>query len=415
MFYLKDTRIGNTLAFVVSTVTMIAKASLSPSHNTRGSRSTEGAVSPSGRWINCRDFLCIGLAVFFIYDFVYSDYMSHYIPSSRENVDVAKSSGNGEDTRSIDLLNHNGTLMGGSNHAKLQLPRETRHHLLHASSIHPTTKLSLKNIQQNHNMYVMSKREDKRFFICTAPKTGCTAWKTFFLFVNENLLLNNSQVLHNPGSVHIHAGNILSKYYTDALDQKDLVSLFTKHDRFIIARNPYVRFVSSYQDWLSRVGKRRDQVPFPIFLSMYKSRNFSSYRYSPIDHIDPITTFCKFNKVGYTSVLRVEEQPLWYDAFLETYGLDKDMETFMASGNRIFSHALQQTLNVSEYIPVILGRQPWPGEEMKSSHHRGSADKLLEYYTTPELVDEVSRLFWKDFVHFQYPLWDGNPETFRYT
>ena len=307
--------------------------------------------------------------------------------------------------------------MGGSNHSKLQLPRETRHHLLHPSCFfdpsHHETVAYRYSTEPQHVRHV--KERGQAILYMHGTQDG--------LHSRENLLLvcqrkSVAQQLAGFGQSSLGScpyWKSFVKILHRCLGPKGLgVSVYQTRP-FHYCEESLCSFVSSYQDWLVRAGKRRDQVPFPIFLSLYKSRNFSSYRYSPIDHIDPITTFCKFNQVGYTSVLRVEEQPLWYNAFLETYGLDKDMETFMASGNRIFSHALQPTLNVSEYIPVILGRQPWPGEEMKSSHHRGSANKLLEYYTTPELVDQVSRLFWEDFVHFQYPLWDGNPETFRYT
>ena len=57
--------------------------------------------------------------------------------------------------------------------------------------------------------------------------------------------------------------------------------------------------------------------------------------------------------------------------------------------------------------------RPWGGKAWNSSHHRGSADKVAEYYT-PELAGLVFDIQREDFVNFGYPAWNGDKHTFRY-
>lgn len=250
------------------------------------------------------------------------------------------------------------------------------------------------------------------FYICTAPKTGCTAWKTFFLYINTGILIPPKTLKINPGAVH--GNQNASVYRTDSMLLDLLQTTFPVHDRFVVARNPYVRFISSYQDWLYRVGKKSEQVPFPQFVNMVQQRDFSGFLASPINHIDPVSHFCNLESVPYTSVLRVEEQPLWFDAFLKSYKLEDSMERYTAAGNVVFRHDLHGGASVMDYIASIVGKEPWPGKALNSSHHRNSVNMLTDFYTSPGLVDNVTNLIMEDLRRFQYPLWDGDPSSFRF-
>ena len=274
------------------------------------------------------------------------------------------------------------------------------------------------------------------FFICTAPKTGCTAWLSFFLYVNHGILVDSQQVQRNPGMVH----STYQEQKKDSRVSEKNIQFFSQQDKIVIARNPYVRFLSSYMDWKeSRAGRdvktglsNAQHVSFRDFAMMYQQRNFTPY---PVlwNHIDPISKNCGMKTtttssnsnegrngktatmIDYNLVLRVEEQTLWYNNFIQRYGLTRHMQTFNNAGNTVFEPALSLDafVRLKDYVGPMIGTMPWPGTLFNSSHHRGSADKMALYYT-PEIADIVTEQFQDDFKQFQYPLWDGRPETFRY-
>jgi len=263
------------------------------------------------------------------------------------------------------------------------------------------------------------------FFICTQPKTGCTTWAAFFLYANLGLLLNATDVKNNPGMIHQHTPKLAG--YSSAASLRMARVFYSTPDRFVVARNPYVRFVSSYQDWVRRNGVMKGnyqfRVPFPQFLDIYRARNFGNYSvvYS---HIDPVSHLCGYNNkhavdtaaaIGeslYTAVLRVEEQALWYDGLVERHMPD-EMEQFVQSGNMVFRSGIDRESRVADYLPQIAGLQPWPRELVDVKHYRNSENKLRQYYTSPDLVQQVTELFMDDLRNFQYPLWNGNFRSFR--
>jgi len=82
------------------------------------------------------------------------------------------------------------------------------------------------------------------------------------------------------------------------------------------------------------------------------------------------------------------------------------------SGNIVFASALRRDSLLSDFLPQIYGRETWPSKVFESRHHRGAANQLAEYYTPP-IAKIVTEIVWDDLVHFGYPLWTGNAETFR--
>eukprot|EP00543_Licmophora_paradoxa_P003048 CAMPEP_0202455492 /NCGR_PEP_ID=MMETSP1360-20130828/13014_1 /ASSEMBLY_ACC=CAM_ASM_000848 /TAXON_ID=515479 /ORGANISM="Licmophora paradoxa, Strain CCMP2313" /LENGTH=184 /DNA_ID=CAMNT_0049075087 /DNA_START=296 /DNA_END=850 /DNA_ORIENTATION=+ len=183
-----------------------------------------------------------------------------------------------------------------------------------------------------------------------------------------------------------------------------------------MTRNPYVRFLSSYQDWLRRISiadATNYTISFSEFVEIYKARKFSGRPIKLIDHIDPVTKYCKFQRMRYV-VLRIEEQALWFDAFVNKYGMAKQMKEYTEGGNLVFASLLDESKSkVSDFVGAILGIEEWPSKRYESGHNRGSAGKIMQFYT-PDIAAEVTALFHDDFVHFQYPLWDGNPGLFRF-
>ena len=257
-----------------------------------------------------------------------------------------------------------------------------------------------------------------RYFICAAPKTGCTAWKNFNLWVTHGILLDFNTTHGNPDIVHNTYGHLdqQTSKMSATLDN-ELVDLWEDLDHILVARNPYIRFLSSYQDWLARnrkikKKKMKSEVSFSHFTELYEKRNFRGFS-TLLGHIDPVSEFCGFEELGDYIVLRVEEEALWFNQFLERYNLTKKMEDYTKGGNIVFDSMLNASSLVVDLVASIVGIEAYPSRIYDSTHHRDSANKVKEYYT-PEIAKKVTNLFMSDFIHFQYPLWDGDPATFHY-
>ena len=267
----------------------------------------------------------------------------------------------------------------------------------------------------NNTLGTMTQRTNKPFLFCMAPKSGATTWKAFFLYVNARILIDPKTIRANPGAIHSLWGSqeIMKQYDTRYMEEKILSQLLmSSTDRFVVGRNPYVRFLSSYQDWLRRT---KMNASFAEFAHMIHRGELPKRRGTLRDHIDPISKFCRVSKIPYTSILRVEQQPLWFDTFLRQYaGMKHLMKNYTASGNLLFQHTLSGESKIQDYISSIVGRASWPGAQiMNSSHHRNSINKVFEYYVSRELVDVVTSIVMEDLKVFSYPLWNGDPATFR--
>ena len=234
--------------------------------------------------------------------------------------------------------------------------------------------------------------------------------ESLFLFVNNRILVDSETLKNGPGRVHS------AQPISNPLNNKTYYGI----GPFVIARNPYIRFFSSYQDWKSRFQHAGTaNISFAAFLEMYKNKNFGNFPVL-LGHIDPISKFCKVEElanINSYSVLRVEEQALWFDSFLQQSGLFEQYKAYLqGGGGKLFAHNFSTTETLlSNVLPAVIGQKPWEStmEEEYSNHHRGSSHKFFQHYT-PVIANEVSKLFLDDFRNFQYPLWDGNPSNFRY-
>mmetsp|Transcript_37380 Transcript_37380/g.54712 ORF Transcript_37380/g.54712 Transcript_37380/m.54712 type:complete len:327 (+) Transcript_37380:42-1022(+) len=248
------------------------------------------------------------------------------------------------------------------------------------------------------------------FFACNAPKTGCTAWKYFWEYVNTGKRWNSSEIEKYPGLIHDYIGRKApSAQPSHNLDQISEMVVFV--------RNPYVRFLSSYQDWLGRAGKN-EGVPFSVFVDEYLKLkeghgNTDFFSGTPLDHIESISKFCEVGTQN-ASVVRVEEEALWINQFLVKYNLTEKMDQYMKHGNLVYSSGLREGSLVKDFTSQIFGFAAWPSEMMKSSHYRDSAGKITKYYT-PDIARKVTKIVFDDLVNFGYPLWNGIAENFRFS
>jgi hypothetical protein len=258
---------------------------------------------------------------------------------------------------------------------------------------------------------------------CNAPKTGCTAWNYFWEYVNTGKRWDQDLIEKNWGLIHSHREDLIkmnggiNPLWHNKRSDAEIINLFETIEMVLVARNPYVRFLSSYQDWLHRVGKNERQVPFGLFAEKFlryqrDGNGIDFFGNAPIDHIESISNYCQVGKYNYT-VLRVEEQALWYSEFLENYNLKEKMDVYTSHGNVVYSSGIRRDASVKDYTVFISGRRPWPSQLFNSSHHRDSSRKITKYYT-PTIAKKVTEIIWDDLVNFGYPVWDGTPDNFRY-
>lgn len=261
-----------------------------------------------------------------------------------------------------------------------------------------------------------------QFITCNAPKTGCTAWSYFWEFANTGKRWNSSVIEHNPGLIHGHHGKVAKEnggvipiwHYN--LSVSEIMTMLTNLEMVAVGRNPYVRFLSSYSDWLGRAKKTEMQVSFGKFADEFlklkkNSTSTKLFVSTPTNHIDTVSKFCQIGMYNYT-LLRVEEQALWFNQFLKEYHLKEKMDEYTKYGNLVFSSGISEDSSIKDFTAQIAGRDSWPSELFKSSHHRGSSEKLSQYYT-PVIAKVVTEIVFDDLMNFGYPLWDGVADNFH--
>lgn len=267
-------------------------------------------------------------------------------------------------------------------------------------------------LRKIHDTLVHKANHQPSFFACHAPKTGCTAYNYFYLYANKGVWWKAEQVKSNPGLIYQHFAKIRrNATYREFQDLSDetLIQLDQTLDRIVIGRNPYVRFLSSYLDWLGRAKQTEESVSFEMFTRRYANHTL---RGGLMNHIEPVSSYCRLAEKSYLT-LRVEEQALWFNEFLHKYGLEEIMANYTeTSGNIVFSTGLSGQAQLKDHTHSIAGKTPWPSHIFESRHHRGSAEKLAAYYT-PELARLVTEAQMEDFYAFGYPVWDGTPGNFR--
>ena len=87
------------------------------------------------------------------------------------------------------------------------------------------------------------------------------------------------------------------------------------------------------------------------------------------------------------------------------------MNTQATYGNLVFSSGISEGSSIKDFTAQISGREPWPSEVFNSSHHRGSSEKLSQYYN-PTIAKVVTEIVYDDLMNFGYPLWNGLADNF---
>jgi len=111
-------------------------------------------------------------------------------------------------------------------------------------------------------------------------------------------------------------------------------------------------------------------------------------------------------------VLRIEEQALWFDSFVQQYSLAGAVKTIAYQGFKIFQADLNESTRVRDVVQEVVGLKPWGFTRNTTSHTRNSESLVTTYYTAA-LARKVFDLQRFDFERFGYPAWDGRLHTFR--
>jgi hypothetical protein len=192
-------------------------------------------------------------------------------------------------------------------------------------------------------------------------------------------------------------------------------ALFTSTPRVMFTRNPYVRFVSSYQDWLARNHAHRpnitNEVSFADFVGLVENGTLGVH--FP-DHVQPVSRACGHAVAKYDVILRLEEMALWFDEIIHKLDLQSYVDRMKRDGGfLLFESAVLAKDTVRDHLGAILGRRPWTGRYTEPGHARDSISKLAMHYT-PELADRVFDLQREDFKAFGYPAWNGVPADMHF-
>lgn len=291
-------------------------------------------------------------------------------------------------------------------------PSRSNYFATEASQVwHPGVKTPAKTLQ----WWLLDTRAPH--MACYAPKTGSTIWKALMLYVNTGRNLYRS-LRTNPGLVHESSCPGLCESATYRNDAKS--AYFDSLPKVIIVRNPYDRFLSSYQDWLSRQQEMETSVSFGDFVSAVERRDLKGALWN---HIDPVSNACglpgTLNPVpGAYRILRLEEFSLWIEDYIEKFDVKFFLRRLILdleenSTNRFADSVMNESTTVFSKFEGVLEEKPWSLLEMATtSHMRNSAGNRFNFYT-PDIAARVSKLQNADFVHFGYPLWDGLPGSFR--
>uniref|UniRef100_A0A7R9VA75 Sulfotransferase n=1 Tax=Chlamydomonas euryale TaxID=1486919 RepID=A0A7R9VA75_9CHLO len=260
------------------------------------------------------------------------------------------------------------------------------------------------------------------FWACVAPKTGCTGFKNLFGAVNVHEYIDGDTYKNDPVQVHLLLTERLEKGWSapallETLGVNDLFSLLNTTPRVIFVRNPYVRFASSYLDWLGRNGLKEADVTFTDFLTMAEQwvngKPFGSPKVMLPDHIWAVSRTCMVELFEYNVILRLEEMGLWYNDMIELYGL---RSTVSEMGKRNFK-LYETSLNIDDplrySLESVFGFSAWPGKPAIPGHAKNAVSILAKIYGR-DTAARVFDLMRADFEQFGYPAWNGNIADFRF-
>jgi len=268
--------------------------------------------------------------------------------------------------------------------------------------------------------------------VCLIEKAGSTEWLN--LFEADAYMEKFRANHHDKGAAT--AGTIAGTVYAAKSNPPP--------PSIVFVRNPYTRFLSAYLDKVvgirgsSRVSFNGD---FGAFVKLVCKETLKRLLHPGSDgdksgpaadeHFGAESGKCGLNMgFVYDLVLRVEEQPMWYETLVTMLGLKETVQMFdgtvpkdgmSLSHNKSLCFYKPPGLECADLFttaePKVYQGESTAGDSSKAGedqvgHATDAADQLAEYYT-PKIAHAVTALYIHDFYRFDYPTWDGkNGKTF---
>lgn len=263
----------------------------------------------------------------------------------------------------------------------------------------------------NANLYP-SRDGSKSFYMCAAPKTGCSQWIMLLNYLLTGRKFHSGDV-HRSQARKAAVLNFKSESTYDTLNDVNVA-------RVLVMRNPYDRVVSSYHDFLRRNADsvEHKNVTFEHFVKYFVSSTsvWQSWDKQPHDHRSPITAGCNiWDKdkntflLEWDFILRLEEMILWSECLLNELQLQNIVRRgWRTPTGRLFKKGIDLSASTEngELAKRIINNLPWPHTREVTVGHESINQTGRELYTA-ETVDIVNQVFKVDFQVGGYPLWDG--------
>jgi hypothetical protein len=297
-----------------------------------------------------------------------------------------------------------------------------------SDTIHYLTEWTSTRLHDGYPFLFKSKHSTRKAFICLYPKGGSTQLKFLFRYA----MGGHNRTLKS----FLNEGPHSQPYIGGGINEFRLKLKNTSVPRFLIIRNPYIRFLSAYMDKIERVKDAHFAPPgykigesfekFVVKSIQYQNR-FSHKRWEDFnDHFTLMSNLCGINaSMTYDYYLPLEQMDYWYEPFIRALGIEEytkvgwNITTRYFQGDQnssCFYHTkgktceeMFTTVNESS-ISLLKHHHNNSTEVMKrhTKHVTNSASQLSKFFSNPDLLKALTNWMMPDLKQFHYPIWDGN-------
>lgn len=282
--------------------------------------------------------------------------------------------------------------------------------------------------------------------ICMYPKGGSTLLKfllRFGVFGNTKPLLGI--LSETPHSQAYRGGGV-----------RDFRGTMNDYfmPRFLIVRNPYIRFLSAYLDKIKDKKDKAFMPPgykphqsFEIFVekTLEYQKGFNASRWHDFNnHFTLMSKTCAIDAgMSYDYILPLEQMDHWYEPLIRTLGLVDQTRTgwnvttpfykgdpsvpcfyrikgktceemFQDDKSSLLSSSSSNHHNDSEsnlqhrQESATTSTKKFLSGDGRTNHATNSAAQLSKYLNSPPLLAKLTEWMLPDLMQFRYPIWDGN-------
>eukprot|EP01023_Acetabularia_acetabulum_P067047 TRINITY_DN916_c0_g1_i4.p1 TRINITY_DN916_c0_g1~~TRINITY_DN916_c0_g1_i4.p1 ORF type:complete len:351 (-),score=39.70 TRINITY_DN916_c0_g1_i4:439-1491(-) len=259
--------------------------------------------------------------------------------------------------------------------------------------------------------HINGKKPNQEFIICTTPKSGNTRVKMMLQKIQDQ---SSRRTIYRFRQYHPLAWKTPQEI--NKLLQNSSIP------RFIIARDPYIRVISMYNDKIAQKAdvpeklhnrffqglhvnpKQKKNMTFDEFVELLYHRNFGNnvHLEHPVDrHFQAQSTLCALDLgLSYNYVLKLENMNDWYDCFVRDVNVREEvMHGYPEQDDCFFSSPMFPCKG-----PVLRenGVMASVQDAMSQQHQTGSAAMVHEFYTNETTLKMVTQIYWEDIINFNY-------------